>query len=209
MPIAFDPNGDFTSILDGGEPLTLLRRGSSNQVAVPIAWRYSDHRREAEPSGGYVVETDVEWQFEWPADTTLPELGDRLRDASGACYTILAVHRLQAGTRLKCETRSMRIAHGLDCVVDIQQAVWDAGEITDWTTCRPAVHARVQPDEVTVNESADPVTSSATYRITLDDDLELDHNHRIVAGDGAVYRVLSYIGAGRIDQLPVAVARRE
>ncbi len=209
MPIELDLTGDFSTILDAAESVTLLKRGTSSQTVIATAWRYTDRRAEAEPSGGYTIRADVEWQFEWPADTTLPQLGDRIKDDAGECYTLLAVNRLQGNTRLRCETRSLRIAHGLDCLVDIEQAVWGEGEITGWTTFRPAVHARIQPQETTVDETADPITSTATFRILLDDDAPLDHNHRIVAAGGTVYRLLSYEQAERIDRLPVALVRRE
>lgn len=213
MPANLNLTGHFSAIVDAAEAVTLLRRGSSAEEAIAIAWRYADRRSEAEPTGGYVVQADVEWQFEWSDATKLPQLGDRLRDASGECYTVFAVNRLQGNTRLKCETRSLRIAHGLDCLVDIELAVWEylgSGlEITGWTSFRPAVHARIQPDETTIDETTEPITSTATYRVLIDDDTPLDHNHRIVAGDGAVYRLLIYTQAERIDGLPVAVVRRE
>lgn len=209
MPIDTDFTGDFSTIVDGAEVVTLLRRGSPAQVAIPIAWRFIDRRSEAEPAAGLAVQADVEWQFEWDAATKPPQLGDRIRDTSGQCYTVLAVNRLQGSTRLRCETRSLSIAYGLDCLVSIEEAIWDAGAITGWATYRPAVHARIQPTETTVDESIAPVTSIATYRILIDDDTPLDHNHRIVAGDGAVYRLMSYSQAERIDRLPMAVVRRE
>jgi hypothetical protein len=209
MPIDFDPMGDFMTIVDAAESVTLLRRGSSDEVSVATAWRSADRQSEAESAGGYAVQADVVWQFEWPAGTTLPLLGDQIKDASSECYTVLAVNQLQGNTRLRCETRSLRIAHGLDCLVDIEQAVWDEGAITGWSTFRPAVHARIQPQETTVDETSDPITSTATCRILLDDETPLDHNHRIVAAGGAVYRLLSYAQAERIDALPVAVVRGE
>ncbi len=209
MPIDIDFAGDFATIVDGAEPVTLLRRGSADHVAIATAWRYIDRHSEAVPAGGFAVQADVEWQFEWGAATKSPQIGDRVRDTSGECYTILAVNRLQGNTRLRCETRALRIAHGLDCLIDVERAVWDAGAINSWTTYRPAVHACIQPAETIVDETTDPATSIATYRILLDDDTPLDHNHRIVAGDGAVYRVLNHSQSERIDRLPVAVVRRE
>lgn len=209
MAIAWSPAGDFSKVVDATEPMTLLRRGSSSKISIPVAWRSSHRSAEREPSGGYVVATDVVWQFEWPADDRLPAIGDRLRDASGACYTILAVERTQGDTRVKCEARNLRIAHGLDCLVTIDEATWTDDEITGWQTIRPAVHARIQPNETTVDESAEPVSSTALFRVILEDDTPLDHRHRILSGDGVIYRVVSYSGAGRIGELPVAVVRRE
>jgi hypothetical protein len=209
MPIAWNTTGDFSKVVDATEPVTLLRRGSASKITIAVAWRFSHRSVEREPTGGYVVATDVVWQFEWPAEERLPALDDRLRDASGACYTILAVERTQGDTRVKCEARNLRIAHGLDCLVTIDEATWTDDEITGWQTLRPAVHARIQPQETNVDESAEPVSSTALFRVTLDDETLLDHRHRIVGGDGTIYRVVSYAGAGRIGELPVAVVRRE
>lgn len=218
MPINFTPAGDFSAVVDTLEPITLLRRGSANQTSIGAAWRYADRTAESTPSGGFVTASDVTWQFEWTGATP-PKVGDRLLDAAGECFTLLGVDRLGGETRYKCESRNLRVAHGLDCRVAIEQAVWeDLGggpEITGWATILPAVHARIQPERVEVDESTDPVSSVATYRITLEDSppltgsLLLDHNHRIVAGDGAVYRVLEFENAERIDALSVAVVRRE
>ncbi len=209
MPITWNPTGDFATIVDASEPVLLLRRGSRTSTDIDTAWRFSHRTAEREPSGGYATATDVVWQFEWPEEVRPPQPGDKIRDTAGEYYTLLAIERTQGNTRLKCEARNLRIAHGLDCLVDIQQAVWDEDEITAWTTFRPAVHARIQPLETTVDETTDPITSTATYRVLLDDDAPLDHNHRIVGGDGAVYRMVSYSGGERLGDLPVAVVRRE
>lgn len=213
MPIDWNPTGDFVAIVDASEPLTLIRHGASSATEIATAWRFRQRHAEAAATGGYVARADATWQFEWPAGSPLPRLGDVLRDATGECYTVLAVERAQGSTRLRCESRSLRIAHGLNCLVDIEQAVWqDLGsepEITGWTHYRPAVHARIQADTLTVDETTEPVTSTATYKIYLEESVPLDHNHRFVAGDGAVYRLMSYSGAERIDELSVAMVRRE
>lgn len=71
------------------------------------------------------------------------------------------------------------------------------------------LYRRDAAEQVEVDESTDPVSSTATYRITLEDPPPLDHNHRIVDGDGTVYRLLEFENAERIDVLSVAVVRRE
>jgi len=212
MPVELNVAGDFSTVVDAVEPVVLLRRGSPGQVAIAAAWRFVDRTTESTPAGGYVTSADVVWQFEW-SESVLPRVGDRVQDASGSCYTLLAVERLPGDTRLRCESRDLRIAHGLDCRVAIEEASWgDLGgglEITGWTVLRPAVHARIQPGRVEIDETTDPVSSTATYRITLEDPPLLDHNHRIVSGDGNVYRLLEFENANRIDVLSVAVVRRE
>lgn len=212
MPVELNVAGDFSTLLDATEPITLFRRDAAEQVAVPVAWRFVDRTAESTPAGGYVTAADVTWQFEW-GETSPPQVGDRVQDAAGNYYTLLAVERLPGNTRLRCESRNLQIAHGLDDEVAIEQAVWeDLGsgpEITGWSTLQSVVHARIQPERVEVDESTDPVSSTATYRITLEDPPPLDHNHRIVDGDGTVYRLLEFENAERIDVLSVAVVRRE
>jgi hypothetical protein len=91
--------------------------------------------------------------------------------------------------------------------------VWDdpggGPEIVGWQMLRPNVRARVQPISTTVDHEADPPTSVATYRVTLGEQLELDHNHRLIGPDGAIYQVLEFSQAERIDALPMAVVTRE
>lgn len=213
MPTDWTATGDFSAVVDALEPVTLRRRGSSEEIAIAKAWRYAARTAESEPAGGYVTASDTEWQLEWDAETPLPQVGDRIVDAMGECWTLLAVEQKQGGTRVHLHSRSLRIAHGLDGLVAIEEAVWEdlgAGpEITGWTTWLPTVHARIQPAVTTVDEATDPISSVATYRITLDTDALLDHNHRIVSGDGTVYRLLTFENAERIDALPVATVRRE
>ncbi|QDU54328.1 hypothetical protein [Aeoliella mucimassa] len=207
MAITWNMAGDFSTVLDASEPLTLVRRGGAPRATIDKAWRVVDRRAEAEPTDGRVLQADVEWQFEWPDHVQLPQLGDRLIDAAGEHYTLLAIHRLRGNTRLKVESRNLRVAHRLDCLMDIEQAEWDAETLVGWTTYRPAIRACVQPSETTVDDSS---SSTTRYRVLLEDpELQLDHNHRLVDSDGAVYRLVSFTNAKRIDALPVAVVERE
>ena len=68
--------------------------------------------------------------------------------------------------------------------------------------------ARIQPEQTTIDNTADPPTSTATYRVMLADDTPLDHNHRLVGPDGAIYQILEYTQAERIDTLPIAKVKR-
>lgn len=212
MPVDLNTTGDFTATVDTLEPLTLLRRGSTAQIAIAAAWRYVDRTTEQGNTNGYVTAAGVTWQFEW-ADAISPKVGDRVQDTAGDCYTLLAVERLPGGTRLRCESRNLRIAHGLDCRVAIEQAVWeDLGsglEITGWTVLRPVVHARIQLERVEVDETIDPAGSSATYCISLENPPLLDHNHRIVDANGTVYQLFRFENAERIDAVAQAFVRRE
>ena len=159
-----------------------------------------------------VARTDVVWQFAWAEGVELPRIGDTIIDAANECWTILSVEVRGANSRLRCVTRSLRIVHQLDDRLEIQAAVWeDSGsgpEIVGWTPLRTAVPARIQPDQVTIDHTTDPPTSTSTYRILLADDTPLDHNHRLIGSDGTVYQILEYAQAERINALPVATVRR-
>jgi hypothetical protein len=208
MPIDFNIADDFAMILDGTEPATLKRRGSATTISVPKAWRYSSIAQAAEPGVAAAVQSDVVWQFGWSDSAEKLRVGDLLIDAAHECWTILSVEVRGNNSRLRCQTRNFRIAHELNNRIEIQQALWEDGEsgpeITGWTTLRTAVPARIQPERTVVDDSAEAPTSTATYRVLLDDDTPLDHNHRILDAEGRAYLVLEYLQAERIDALPTA-----
>lgn len=212
MAVELNLQDDFSQILDTEEALTLHRRGSSSTVAIAGARRFTCGTTPVDATGGHVAQHDAVWQFQWESGVDLPRLGDTLTDVQDRCWTILRVDELTGNTRLRCQSRELRIAHGLDCSVDVQQAIWDdlgsGPEIVGWQMLLPAIAARIQPELTTVDNSADPPTSIATFRVTLGEQLELDHNHRLVGPDGTIYQMVEYSGAERIDNLPVAIVTR-
>jgi hypothetical protein len=212
MPLDFNIQGDFTAVVDGWEPVTLLRRGGSAAIAVPRAWRYSSLSEPAEPGMADVARHDVEWQFEWADETDVPRVGDAIVDANGVCWTILSVVEHGAKSRLRCLGRNLAFVHALADRVEILAAVWEEGgsgpEIVGWNSLHSAVPASIQPEPTIVDHAADPPTSETIYRIVLGRQLALDHNHRIVDGAGTTYRVLEFTHAERIDALPVAKVKK-
>lgn len=208
MAIDLNIAGDFDSILDTAEAATLKRRGSATTVALAKAWRYGSLTQEAQAGVAGVARHDVTWQFAWPDAVDLPRIGDAILDAAGECWTILSVEVRGAGSRLRCIARNLRIMHALDDRIEIQQALWDEGEIVGWQTLRAAVPARIQPEQVTIDHTGDAPTLTATYRVLLADDTPLDHNRRLVGPDGAIYQILEYNQAERIDVLPLARVKR-
>ncbi len=213
MAVVLNVQGDFSDIVDGLEVVTLRRRGSSTTIPVAKAWRFSSKTEDPESANGATVRNDVQWQFEWDESNGEPRLGDTILDANNQCWTILTIEQLRTKTRYRCLTRNLAVTHGLDQRVDIQQAVWeDLGsgpEITSWRTVQAAVPARIQPDRLTVDNLASPATSTATYRIILEETLELDHDHRFVDTKGTVYQLLEFKQAERIDVLPVAMVEKQ
>jgi hypothetical protein len=212
MGLEFDVQGDFATIIDGAEPITLKRRDSPVTIAIAKAWRHSSRTSEAEPSEGHAAQSDVVWQFPWTSGTDLPRLGDTLNDAAGNCFTILSIERLPAGTRLRCVTRNLSLVYQLNDRVDVQRAMWeDSGggpEIVGWTTIRAAVAARIQPLRLEVDHTTTPPVATATYRILLGEQLELTADMRFVDPQGNAYQLMEVTQAERIDALPVATAVR-
>lgn len=212
MPVELHVADDFDAIIDLFEAVTLKRRGSATTSAIPKAWRYSSLTRQAEPGLAGVAQDDVVWQFHWGPGIDPPRIGDSLIDAANNCWTILSVEARGANTRLQCVARNLQIVHQLVDRVEIQAAVWeDSGggpEIVGWMVLRSVVPARIQPSQTSIDNTVDPPTSIATFRIVLADDTPLDHNHRILGADGTVYQLLTYSDADRIDTLPVATVKR-
>jgi len=212
MAVELNIRDDFSTILDGFEAVTVRRRHSAALVAVPKAWRYSSLTDQAEADVAGVARSDVVWQFAWDDAIDQPCVGDAIIDAANECWTILAIEERGAKTRLLCRTRNLRIVHELVDRIDVQQAIWeDSGsgpEIVGWTTLRTAVPARIQPDQVVVDNAATPPTSTATYRVLLGEPIALDHNHRIVGPDGSVYEMAEYAQAERVDTLPIATVTK-
>ncbi len=141
MPIELNLENDFSTILDGGEPLTLRRRGTTTTIAVPVAWRYTSLTQAAEPGIAGVTRGDVAWQFEWDSAVAPPHVGDQLIDAANDFWTILSVEIRGNSSRLRCHARNLRVTFALDDRVAIQAALWDTSGptpvITGWfTKCR-------------------------------------------------------------------------
>jgi len=212
MAIDLNIAGDFDAILDTAEAVTLKRRGTATTIALPKAWRYASLSQEAQAGVAGVSRDDVTWQFAWPDAVDLPRIGDAIFDAALECWTILSVEVRGARSRLRCVARNLRIVHALDDRIEIQQAIWEEGEsgpeIVGWQSLRAAVPARIQPEQVTVDHTGDAPSSTTTFRVLLADDTPLDHHHRLIGAEGAIYQILEYSQAERIDMLPLAWVRR-
>jgi head-tail adaptor len=212
MSIELEIADDFATIIDGAEPMTLKRRDSAATIAISKARRFSSHLSDAGAAGGHVAQTDVDWQFPWDDAHQPPRLGDALFDAAGNCFTILSVEDLAAKTRIRCSSRNLHLAYQLNNRVELQQAVWeDAGggpEIVGWKTIRSALPARIQPERLAVDNESSPATATATYRIILGEQIELNADSRFVDPQGNVYQLMEYTQAERIAALPVATVVR-
>lgn len=202
-----DVASDF-AVVDGTVTATLRRRGNSTTVVVASAWRKSVMNREAEPSGGAVVQADAEWQVVL-ADDAVPQVGDVVIDGAGRHWTILVVEHLARLQRYRCETRELRIAYGCGKRVDIERPTWSEGEtpeIVGWTYVTTALPVRIQPVEFAIDAENN---SQAVFQVIIGESLELEPYDRLTAGDGTRYSVRSFEQADRIDTLPVAVVVKE
>jgi len=212
---------DFASIVDGAESVTVRRWNSAETVSVAIAWRYLAKMDEVEIGSGDYVRYDAIWELPWNPSDDGPRLGDLIIDATGQCWTVLTVERLRLDTRYKCLARNLLLAFGLDTRVDVQQAdVEDLStrpESVEWITLQAAVPARILQDRTRVNfdsgepgEEVDPsYNSTSTYRIVLGEQINLDHNHRLVDVEGTIYGVIEFAHFGRFDRLPIATVVRQ
>lgn len=207
MALEIDAREDFDFILDFDQPLTLHRHGTSVSVAIAGARRFSLGVESAASYRGAAARHDAAWQFSWQDLTDLPRIRDTLTDAEGNCWGIVQVERLEGDSRLRCTCRNVRILHTLNDWVSIEIAVWDdlgsGPEIVDWQTVRPTVAARIDIEKTTVDNAANPPTSTATYRVTLGEPFALDHNHRLVDPDGRTYQIVEYLPAPGVDDLDV------
>ncbi len=211
MTIAWNPGGDFATVVDALESIVHWRPGAASGTAIASAWRFAHTTGESVPAGGQVRACDVVWQFEWPENQPDPRPGDWLIDVGEHRWTILTAERLQGLTRWRATARELSVAYHLDAIVQVELGIWEEGEegpeLTGWQVVHPSLLARVQPHEVTVDETTTPPTSTTTYRIFLAEPVELTGLHRIVTPDGKDLRVVKYEAAERIDVLPVVTAK--
>jgi hypothetical protein len=210
MSVELVVHEDFSTILDGAEAITVKRRDTAVEIAVPKAWRFSTATAEALASTQDVATSDVTWQFAWNDAVDRPRIGDYILDAASNSWTILSLSELGAKTRLRCVARNLFFVHALVDVVTIEQATVDGGgNITGWTTLETNVPARIQPDRnVVVFPKDEPPTTEQFYRVVLGVQTPLTHLNRIIGPDSATYDLVSYTQAERVDTLPVALVKK-
>lgn len=196
---------DFRTIVDNLASVTLVR-AAGTQVVVPGARRISARTTDWDQTGGGVIRRDTVWDLPWPDSESPPEIGDQIDAADAESGVVFAIEQRQPGRRFRCAARTLEIHPQRGERVQIQQAVWeDLGsgpEITGWTTLLADVLVCVQPAAIEVDREGDSPTSTRRYRLFLDINLALDHNHRIQDADGTRYQVERFTNAERIDTLP-------
>jgi hypothetical protein len=213
----FDPSDDLSTVADGTETVTLLRRGSTpGDAGTTIAQALrraitageaanvnSGDVRKQTPSGGKQLTADVVWHLPTAELPDAPRLGDIILDGEGCRWTVLTVKRTTLGARWRCETRNVAIAAGLDATISVQK---NAGTIAepDWRTSKTGVRARIQQERTTIDAAVPSTTTS--YRIFIEENIDVDHTCRIRSPDGTIYTITGSAGADRIGELQVIEA---
>jgi hypothetical protein len=209
MSLSFDPSADFVQAADGLEAVTLLRRGANATAlgtVIAHALRQAATTREAAPSGGRATASDLVWHLSVSELPEPPRPGDVLRDSRGIRWTVLEIVEATLGSRWQCSTRNLAVAHGLNDMITILQAVYPKGTggAMDpvWQPWRTGVWARIQPQIAQTALAQSARETLTRCQVLVEEPLELDHRHRIRGPDGTLYRVLATTTAERIDELP-------
>lgn len=220
----FNPTNDLAAVADGMEPVTLLRRGSTpGDPGTPIAHalrraitageaaivnRGDVHKQV--PSGGQQLADNVVWHLPVAELPVAPQLGDVILDGDGRRWTILRIKCATLGARWRCETRDVAIVQGLDDTITVLKLVPTAGGYGEpiLQTWKTGIRARIQPTEMKIHDSYDVRSTTTSYRIFVEEALELDHTCSIRGADGAVYSITRAMGADRIGELQVIEVER-
>jgi len=208
MTLDFDPAADFAEVIDGTETVTLLRRGNtpgSPGTAVAGALRRAVTTREAAQTGGRYTASDVTWHLPVEELGDAPAVGDLLSDGQGRRWTILEVTLATRRTRWRCTARDLAVVYGLDDTVAILKAsyVKDEGGAAEptWRPWKTGIRARIQPAEAKTATEHRARQTARQFRIFVEEDLLLDHTHRIRGPDGTIYKVTGTSGGQRIGEL--------
>jgi hypothetical protein len=115
-------------------------------------------------------------------------------------WTILDVKLATLGARWRCTARNVVIAFGLDDTITVLKAT-DGGSA--WRTWRTGIRARIQPIQTKISTTGETPSTSASFRIFVAENLELDHTYCIRGADGVLYTITRVTGADRIGELQV------
>ncbi len=219
MSVNFDPSADFVGTTDGLEAVTLLRRGSGPSTpgtivshalrrAVTIreaTIRNRYHTRKQVPSGGRYTAGDVAWHLPTGSLSDAPRLGDVIVDGDDRRWTILEVQLATLGTRWRCIARNLAVAYALDDTVVILKATYAKGEggaaEPTWRIWKTGVRARIQPALADMATEHRARRTVVRYQIFVEEDVALDHTHRLQGPDGTIYKINASHGSERIGEL--------
>jgi len=211
--MSFDPSSDFADLVDGTEPITLNRRGSTPGGAgetIQNALRRAITVSEAARSNGKYTASDLTWHLPCEQLSKRPGLGDVITDAGGQRWTVLDVRAATLQSRWQCSTRNLAVVYALDDTVTVLKAVYAKGDggaaSATWRPWRTGIRARIQPLETGMGVRHASRQAANQYTIFIEEDLSLDHTHRIKAADGTIYKITNIEGTQRIGKLPAIQA---
>lgn len=214
----FNPASDLSTIADGTETVTLLRRddppgtpgtivAGALRLAVvrrdPVVGNRYEVRRQVDTFGRFTA-GDVVWRLPTARLPAAPQLGDVLLDAAGGRWTVLEVEQPPLGVCWRCTARDLVLAYSLDDSVAVLEPVYAKGcggaaEAT-WTVWRTGVRAAVQPIRDAPTLVHGTRRTAFRVRILLAENLDLSAAHRIRGPDGTVYRILAVAGRQRLGE---------
>lgn len=207
MTSLFDASTDFIDVVDGLEAVTLVYAGGTS---TSVASALRDAVEVMDRAGGRYTASDAVWSLPTSLVTTQPKLGGKIKDSSGAYWTILDVQFSPQLNVWECSSRNLAIVYGLDTYVDIQEATYtkDASgeEVPKYTTVVGGLHARVQPidSEYSTDQQSRHVVKRVS--ITVAEPFELKAGMRVVGPDGTKYRIETMTSDGDIGSLPQITA---
>jgi hypothetical protein len=213
----FDPSDDFAAVADGLAPVTVTRPGTSARTEVAHALRQTVRTGQPEPSAQSRERppaADLVWHLPAAELPQAPRPGDVILDAQGARWTILEVRQTMLGDRWRCPARNLALYHGLDAYVDIEEVTYAKGsggaDEPTWHVWKAGLRAKIRPQSAAVGQEQGRQRAEARFTVFLAEDLELDYTHRIRAADGAIYAIVGWRKADRIDALmEIDVVRRD
>ncbi len=101
----FDPADDFPAVLDDVRLNTLKTAGGTVLDADVRALRRPVSPSDAGASDGAFTTSDVKWHLTGDDVSAAPEVDQRIVEADGTAWDILAVCSMTCGTRWQCVAR--------------------------------------------------------------------------------------------------------
>ncbi len=210
MTVTFAPGTDFVDVVDGMEAVTLNRRGSSSNVEVTSALQRNVSTAEVAASDGNLRAGDVRWHLPVSEVSDTPQPGDWIVDAASDRWQVLEVRLDALSTRWRCMTRNLVIAYGLNDTVVIEEAAYGKGTggavEADYHVWKSGVRARIQEAAATIGTEGEVQRTAKQFQIFLEDDYDINHNHRIRDRQGNYYKINGSANKAALGQAQVVEA---
>lgn len=201
MSFNVDIAGDFGDVVDWLNPATV------DGTEVDHCLRRAIDTKEAAASGGKYLASDVAFHVDIAERATRPAIGGSIVDDDGT-WTILSVAKQTLANRWRCVCRLLWIDPTL--TVTIQKATFAKG-ITGaneptWTTLASGVVAKIHIEEREVESTRANRTTRTRANVYFAAPQAITVACRVVASDGAIYKILSWDGFDDIENLFRATA---